>query len=183
MSAHVFDPGVRLALQALGQPVDQYSRFALPVAEQRGAIAGLRLTRRTPKTITTKKALSAELEWIFAEGGIAVEDEEFSVGRRALAAVVANTEGWPIAAVELTVPAEVYTRNELLAELGSQVTTTAGLIVSALECAASAMGPGNKAISCKAIKCRAEDLRGTHRRRGSPRSTRLTIPKAPGGRS
>lgn len=97
----------------------------LPVREQQELIAKLRLTRRTPRTIRTKTALRAELEWILAEGGVAVEDGDLSAGRRALAAVVANAEGQPVAAVELAVPAGAYTREELLARLGPRVIATA----------------------------------------------------------
>jgi DNA-binding IclR family transcriptional regulator len=96
----------------------------LPVAEQRELIAK-RLTRRTPKTVVTKTVLRAELERIAAEGGVAIEDEECSAGRRAIAAVVVDTENRPLAAVELAVPAQGYSREELLAELGSKVIATA----------------------------------------------------------
>ena len=97
----------------------------LPAAEQKDLIAKLKLTRRTPKTIVTKTALRAELERIVAEGGVAVEDEEFSAGRRAVAAEVANSEGRLVATVELAVPAEAYTSAELLEELGPEISTTA----------------------------------------------------------
>lgn len=55
----------------------------LPAAEQQKLITKLRLTRYTPTTITTKTALRTELERIAADGGVAVEDEELSAGRRA----------------------------------------------------------------------------------------------------
>jgi DNA-binding IclR family transcriptional regulator len=64
---------------------------------------------------------------------MAVEDEEPVAGRRALAAVVVDTEGWPVAAVELAVPVQAYTRDELVEQLGYKVTTTAQRIVSALQ--------------------------------------------------
>lgn len=104
----------------------------LPEAEQREVIATLRLTRRGPKTITTKTALRAELERIIAEKGLAVEDEELLAGRRALAAVVVDEKGTAIAAVELAVPAGSYTREQLLKELGPKVTATAQHITAAL---------------------------------------------------
>jgi IclR family pca regulon transcriptional regulator len=97
----------------------------LPAAEQQDLITELRLTRRTPKTIVTKTALRAELERIAVEGGVAVEDEELSAGRRALAAVVVDAEGRPAAAVELTFPVEACTREELVEELGPKVIATA----------------------------------------------------------
>jgi IclR family transcriptional regulator, pca regulon regulatory protein len=90
----------------------------LPVAEQRDLMGGLHLTRRAPKTIASKRALRAELERIAANGGVAVEDEELSVGRRAIAAVVVDPEGRPVASVELAVPAEACIREELLNAFG-----------------------------------------------------------------
>jgi DNA-binding IclR family transcriptional regulator len=64
---------------------------------------------------------------------MAVEDEELAVGRRALAAVVVDAEGLPVAAVELAVPVQAYTREELLEHLGLKVTGTAQQIGSALQ--------------------------------------------------
>ena len=103
----------------------------LPEAEQRALIARLRLAKHGRKTITTKTTLYAELERIAMEGGIAVEDEELLAGRRALAAVVVDAEGGPAAAVELSVPAQAYTRSELLEQLGFKVAATAQRIVLA----------------------------------------------------
>jgi IclR family pca regulon transcriptional regulator len=97
----------------------------LPVAEQRDLIAKLRLTRRAPKTIVTKSALRAELERIVAEGGVAMEEGELVADRCAIAAVVEDPEGRPGAVVELVVPAEAYSCDELLAELGPKVIATA----------------------------------------------------------
>ena len=103
----------------------------LPEAEQRELIAKLRLTKRGPKSITTKTALREELERIVARG-VAVEDEELLAGRRAIAAVVVDGEGAAVAAVELAVPASAYARERLLKELGPKVTTTARRITAAL---------------------------------------------------
>jgi DNA-binding IclR family transcriptional regulator len=104
----------------------------LPAAEQQELIRRLRLTRRTPTTITTKAAVRTELEGIAADGGVAVEDEELSAGRRAIAAVVAGTEGQLVAAVELAVPAEAYTRKKLFG-LGPEITATAKRIAEVLD--------------------------------------------------
>ncbi len=103
----------------------------LPEVEQRELITELRLTKRGPKTIATKTALRAELERIVA-GDVALEDEELLAGRRALAAVVFDAEGAPIAAVELAVPATAYARERLLEELGPEVTAVAQRITAAL---------------------------------------------------
>jgi IclR family transcriptional regulator, pca regulon regulatory protein len=103
----------------------------LPEAEQRNLISQLRLARRGPKTITTKTALRAELVQI-AEQGVAIEDEELLAGRRAVAAVVLDKEGQAVAAVELAVPMQACSREELLAQLGPKVTATAQRIAAAL---------------------------------------------------
>lgn len=104
----------------------------LPEAEQRELIGKLRLTRRTPHTITTKSALRAELERIAADDGLAVEDEELLVGRRALAAPVLDDQGRPLAAVELAVPDDAYTRKQLVAQLAPAVLETAQRISEAI---------------------------------------------------
>jgi DNA-binding IclR family transcriptional regulator len=100
----------------------------LPAAEQQELIAKLRLARCTPKTIVTKTALRAELERILAEDGVAAEDEELSAGRRAVAAVMVDAEGRPGAAVELAIPADVYSA-ELLEAMGPKVTAAAQRIL------------------------------------------------------
>jgi DNA-binding IclR family transcriptional regulator len=103
----------------------------LPEAEQRELIVKLRLSKRGPNTITTKTALRAELERIAAEE-IAVEDEELLAGRRAIAAVVVDGEGAPVAAVELAVPASAYADGRLLTELGPRVVSAARRVTEAL---------------------------------------------------
>jgi DNA-binding IclR family transcriptional regulator len=103
----------------------------LPAVEQRDLLAKLRLTKRGPKTITTKTALREELQRVLVRG-VAVEDEELLAGRRAIAAVVVDGEGAAVAAVELAVPASAYAGERLLKELGPKVTTTAGCITEVL---------------------------------------------------
>jgi IclR family pca regulon transcriptional regulator len=103
----------------------------LPEAEQRELIANLRLSKRAPKSITTKTALRGELERIVT-GGVVVEDEELLAGRRAVAAVVVDGEGAAIAAVELAVPASAYARERLLKDLGPKVAATARHITAGL---------------------------------------------------
>ena len=63
---------------------------------------------------------------------MAVEDEELSAGRRALATAVVESAGRPVAAVELVAPAKAYTSKELLEAFGPKVAATAQHIVSAL---------------------------------------------------
>jgi IclR family pca regulon transcriptional regulator len=104
----------------------------LPEAEQRELLGRLRLTKRGPKTITTKAALRAELGRILADGGLAVEDEELLPGRRAIAAVIVDGDGTAVAAVELAVPVDVCSREQLVKEFGPAVAATARRIAAAL---------------------------------------------------
>ncbi len=104
----------------------------LPEAEQREMIGKLRLTKRGPKSTTTKTALRAELNRIADEGGLVMEDEELLAGRRAIAAVVVDGEGAAVAAVELAVPAQAFAGGQLVKKLGPRVTTAAQRIAAAL---------------------------------------------------
>lgn|SRR3984957_15857532 len=104
----------------------------LPAAEQRELLTTLRLTRRTGKTITTKSGLRTELELISTGDGLAVEDEELLVGRRALAAAVLDEQGRPLAAVELAVPESAHTRKQLVEQFGPMVLATAARVTEAL---------------------------------------------------
>jgi IclR family pca regulon transcriptional regulator len=106
---------------------------ALSEDELRAALAQLRPHRRAPHTLTTKAALRAELARIAdgADGGVAVEDEELRGARRALAAPVLDTGGSPLAAVELAVPADAYSRTQLVRQLAPLVTATATRIADA----------------------------------------------------
>jgi IclR family pca regulon transcriptional regulator len=61
----------------------------VPDAEQRELLASIKLSKRGPNTITTKKALREELEQV-AEAGFAVNDEELAPGLYAIAAPVRN---------------------------------------------------------------------------------------------
>jgi IclR family transcriptional regulator, pca regulon regulatory protein len=104
----------------------------LPEAEQRELLSRLRLSKRGPKTITAKAALRAELDGIAADGGLAVEDEEMLPGRRAIAAAIVDAEGAAQAAVELVVPADACSREQLVKEFGPAVAATARRIAAAL---------------------------------------------------
>jgi IclR family pca regulon transcriptional regulator len=104
----------------------------LPAAEQLNLMSKLQLGRGGPRAIRTKKALRADLEQI-ATGGIAIEDEELASGRRALAAVVIDGEGWAVAAVELAVPLHACPREVLVEQLGPKALAVASRIASNME--------------------------------------------------
>ncbi len=82
-------PGTRLPVHCTAAGKALLVR--LPAAEQQTLITEPQLTRRTPKTITTRASLRAELKRI-VEDSMAVENEELLDCRLAIAAVVADAE-------------------------------------------------------------------------------------------
>lgn len=72
----------------------------LPDSEQRKLIASMKLRKRAPSTITSKKALRDELEEIYA-AGFAVGDQELAADLYAIAAPVRNEAQDVVAAVNL----------------------------------------------------------------------------------
>ncbi len=103
----------------------------LPDRERERLISELELTKRGPKSISSKKALRAELQQV-REEGIALGDEELAAGVRTIAAPVYGPDGDVIAAVGIPVPAEDYTLDDLRKDLGSTVIATAKRISAAL---------------------------------------------------
>lgn len=84
--------------------------FQSPEVVQQVIDAGLR--RYTDTTITTADALRAALG-IVRSKGYAVDDEEYEVGMRAIAAPVRNHSGDVIAAVGITAPIQRMTKRNL----------------------------------------------------------------------
>jgi IclR family pca regulon transcriptional regulator len=103
----------------------------LPERERERLIGELELTRCGPNSITSKKALRAELEQVL-EDGLAVGDEELAPGVRTLAAPVMSPEGEVIAAIGIPVPADAFTREELLEVLGAPLRAAASRLSLAL---------------------------------------------------
>jgi IclR family transcriptional regulator, pca regulon regulatory protein len=104
----------------------------LPDRERERLIGELELTKRGPKSISSKKALRAELQRV-SEEGIALGDEELAAGVRTIAAPVQGPDGEVLAAVGVPVPAEDYTLEDLRKVLGPSVIATAKRISTALQ--------------------------------------------------
>jgi IclR family pca regulon transcriptional regulator len=103
----------------------------LPESEQRTLIAQMKLTKRGPNAITSKKALREELEEIQSVG-LAVDDEEFAAELYAIAAPVRNEAREVIAAINLTAHANVISLEELIDALAPHLVTTADRISARL---------------------------------------------------
>ncbi len=93
----------------------------LPEPEQRELIAEMKLTKRGPNTITSKKALREELEDIQSEG-------------YAIAAPVRNEARDVAAAVNLAAHASMISLEELVDALGPHLISTADRISARLGC-------------------------------------------------
>ncbi|HEY7892419.1 MAG TPA: IclR family transcriptional regulator [Solirubrobacteraceae bacterium] len=100
---------------------------ALAPHEQRRVLRDLKPAKRTPRTVTSKQALRAELDEI-ANTQLASEDEELTLGLRSLAAPVHGAHGEVVAAIALTVPSESWSAERLHAELTPALSETAAKI-------------------------------------------------------
>jgi IclR family pca regulon transcriptional regulator len=103
----------------------------LPDEEQRSVLASMKLAKRGPNTIASKKALRDELDEV-AEEGLAVNDEELAAELYAIAAPVRNEARDVVAAVGLSAPSSVISLEELVDALGPHLVSTADRISARL---------------------------------------------------
>ncbi len=103
----------------------------LPESEQRDLIAGMKLTKRGPNTITSKKALREELDEILA-AGFAVNDEELAAELFAIAAPVRNEARDVVAAVNVAAHSSMISLEEMVDALGPHLVSTADRISARL---------------------------------------------------
>ncbi len=103
----------------------------LPEDEQKELVAEMKLTKRGPNTITSKKALREELDEI-AQAGFAVGDEELAPELHSISAPVRNEAREVVAAVNMATHASMISLEELVDELGPQLISTADSISARL---------------------------------------------------
>ncbi len=96
-------------------------------------IAMMKLVRRGPNTITTKKSLLAELEHI-REEGVAVNDEELAAGLISMAVPVRDESGGTVAAVNMAAHASMISLSDLVDRLLPHLLATADNISARLGC-------------------------------------------------
>jgi IclR family pca regulon transcriptional regulator len=87
------------------------------------------LVPRGPHTLTTRKALMAELEQV-RRTGLATNDEELENALRSIAAPVRGRSGEVVAAVNVAIPWSPAPMSELVTELGPTVKATAQQIAA-----------------------------------------------------
>lgn len=103
----------------------------LPDKQREQTVTGLQLARCGPNSITSKRALRAELERV-REDGLAVGDEELAPGVRTLAAAVLGPDDQAVAAIGIPVPADAFTHAELVEVLGPPLRAATKRVSAAL---------------------------------------------------
>ncbi len=103
----------------------------LPEREREETVGALELTRRGPNSITSKRALRAELQQVH-EDGVAIGDEELGPGVRTIAAPIIGPDGEVIAAIGIPVPTDAFSSQELRKALGPAVIAAAKRISAEL---------------------------------------------------
>jgi IclR family pca regulon transcriptional regulator len=94
-------------------------------------LRGVKLRRRGPNTIVSKKVLRVELERV-GEYGLAVNDEELVRGRCAIAVPVRNGSGEVTAAVGIAADTSAISAGELVEALSPHVFSTAARVSARL---------------------------------------------------
>jgi IclR family transcriptional regulator, pca regulon regulatory protein len=103
----------------------------LPDAEQRELIASIKVTKRGPNTITSKKALREELDEV-QDAGFAVNDQELAADLYTIAAPVRNEAREVVAAVNLAAHSSMISLEEMVDALGPHLVSTADRISARL---------------------------------------------------
>jgi IclR family pca regulon transcriptional regulator len=103
----------------------------LPEPERQEIISQIKLEKRGPHTITSKKALLAELDHV-SEEGIAVDDEEFVLGLVGIAAPVRDEGRDVAAAIDLAAHIDMIALPDLVGQLQPHLLTTADQISARL---------------------------------------------------
>jgi PcaR/PcaU/PobR family beta-ketoadipate pathway transcriptional regulator len=124
--------GVGSSLPAYCTSLGKILLADLPSGELNNLLAANELTAYTPNTLTTKKALRAELQNI-SQQGFAIDDEELASGLRAASAPIRDLTRRAVAAVNVSgttlrislerlnneiIPALINTTNQISAALG-----------------------------------------------------------------
>jgi IclR family pca regulon transcriptional regulator len=103
----------------------------LPDRERRELLSEIRLERRTPNTITSRRLLQIELERI-REDGFAVNDEELTPGLHSIAAPIRTESREVVAAANMAAHSSMISVQDLIDHLGPHLIATADRISARL---------------------------------------------------
>ena len=122
-------PGSRLPAYctAMGKLLLAY----LPDTEQRDLFTSMKLTKRGPNTITSKKALYDELDEV-RTAGFAVNDQELAPELYTISAPVRNQDRHVVAAINLAAHSSMISLEEMVDALGPHLVSTADRISARL---------------------------------------------------
>ncbi len=101
----------------------------LPRPELDRVLGCIDFVQRAPRTLTSKKALLAELDQV-RRTGMATNDEELESALRSIAAPIRSRSGEVVAAVNVAVPWSPVAMSELVTKLGPAVRATADKIAA-----------------------------------------------------
>ena len=101
----------------------------LPSSELSALLDSVKLARRGPNTITSKRALLKELEQVCARG-LAMNNEELAYGLRSIAAPVRSQTGEVVAAINLAVHRSLVSMDDLFDDLAAALVDTADEIAA-----------------------------------------------------
>ncbi|MGA9875635.1 MAG: IclR family transcriptional regulator [Solirubrobacteraceae bacterium] len=103
----------------------------LPKAEQRDLIGDMTFERRGPNSITSKKMLQKELDYVLEEG-MAVNDQELAPGLIAMAVPVHQEDRSVVAALNMAAHTSMLSLEEMLGQLLPHLVATADRISARL---------------------------------------------------
>jgi IclR family transcriptional regulator, pca regulon regulatory protein len=103
----------------------------LPETFQREVFTTMKLTKRGPNTITSKKALRDHLEQVRA-AGMGVDDEELAAGIYSISTPVRNEDRDVVAAVCMSAHSSMISLEEMIDALGPHLVSTADHISARL---------------------------------------------------
>jgi IclR family pca regulon transcriptional regulator len=103
----------------------------LPETCQREVFTSMKLTKRGPNTITSKKALRDHLEQVRA-AGMAIDDEELAAGIYAISTPVRNEDRDVVAAVTIAAHSSMISLEEMVDALSPHLLSTADHISARL---------------------------------------------------
>jgi IclR family pca regulon transcriptional regulator len=103
----------------------------LPEPQQRELLGSIKLSKRGPNTITSKKALREELDEVHEEG-FAVNDEELAADLYSIAAPVRNEAREVVAAINVAASSSMISLEEMVDALIPHLLSTADRISARL---------------------------------------------------
>lgn len=102
-----------------------------PPEKIKPVLKAMEFKRLTAHTITGSDKFMDELDKV-RKKGYAINDEELSIGNRAIAAPILHKQGYAVAAINIAVPTTEYSRSQMEKMLAPQVKKTAREISEAL---------------------------------------------------